>query len=105
MRELLHVDVLIRRRRPGQNGDVDANGSGGGFGCTASPSLLHGVAGTVCSAIGAGPSAASSVVSSGADVRSELFGRAVRFEEGRGVLVVNAFEAVGCLEDHCRWEG
>ena len=58
MRELLHVDVLIRRRRPGQSGDVDANGSGGRFGCTASSCLLHGIAGTVRSAIGPCPSAA-----------------------------------------------
>ena len=43
----------------------------------------------------------SSVVSSGTDVRSELLVR-VLFVEGRGVLIVNVYEAVGCLEDQCR---
>ena len=57
----------------GQSGDVNANSGGGRIGCIMSLCLLHSIVGSVCSAIGAGLSAASSVVSSGTDVWSELF--------------------------------
>ena len=88
----------------GQSRDVDADGGGGRFGYIVLLCLLHGIVGSVCSAIGMGPSAVSSVVSSGTDVQSKLFVRALWFVEERGVLIVNMFQAVGCLEDHCHWE-
>jgi hypothetical protein len=48
--------AACRRPYPAKaSGEVDANGSGGRFGCTTSACLLYGIAGIVCSAIGAGP--------------------------------------------------